>query len=389
MKSTIMTIAALALAASVQAQTISDVLKSVEQNNMELQAMLKGNEAADLETRRENYLEDPSVEYSPFFNNDARGMASSELVVKQGFDFPTLYGARSKAAKLQSGVRELEYRTARRDLLLQAKNICLDLVHLDKQKAILAERRKNADELLAMFTEKYDNGDATSLELNKIKMERMNLATELTQAETARAEALSQLCALNGGKPIDLGTAEYPALPDAGAAALYEQAVSSDVTVMAAQASVKAAEQDIKVNKQSWIPKLEVGYRRNTDGRDASNGFLIGGSIPLFSSKNKVKTAKARHTEARMRQTEAAIKAESSARALIDKMDRLDAAMKAYDVPLMRQTLSLLRTAVENGQISVTDYYVEADNVYRNLLAYMDVERQYHGVVADITKNGL
>ena len=67
----------------------------------------------------------------------------------------------------------------------------------------------------------------------------------------------------------------------------------------------------------------------------------------------------------------------------------IDAAMKAYDVPLMRQTLSLLRTAVENGQISVTDYYVEADNVYRNLLAYMDVERQYHGVVADITKNGL
>ena len=37
----------------------------------------------------------------------------------------------------------------------------------------------------------------------------------------------------------------------------------------------------------------------------------------------------------------------------------------------------------------MTDYYVEADNVYRNLLAYMDVERQYHGVVADITKNGL
>ena len=51
MKSTIMTIAALALAASVQAQTIGDVLKSVEQNNMELQAMLKGNEAADLETQ--------------------------------------------------------------------------------------------------------------------------------------------------------------------------------------------------------------------------------------------------------------------------------------------------------------------------------------------------
>lgn len=70
-------------------------------------------------------------------------------------------------------------------------------------------------------------------------------------------------------------------------------------------------------------------------------------------------------------------------------MSRLDATMKSYDVPLMRQTLDLLRKAVESGEISVTDYYVEADNVYRNMQAYMDIERQYQGVIADVTKNDL
>ena len=63
--------------------------------------------------------------------------------------------------------------------------------------------------------------------------------------------------------------------------------------------------------------------------------------------------------------------------------------MAAYDVPLMRETLRLLRTAVESGEMAVTDYYVEADNIYRNMQAYIDLERQYQGTVAELTKNEL
>ena len=81
--------------------------------------------------------------------------------------------------------------------------------------------------------------------------------------------------------------------------------------------------------------------------------------------------------------------AESGARAKVDEIRRLRSAAAAYDVPLMRQTLKLLRTAVENGEISVTDYYVEADGVYRNMQAYIDVERLYQGSMAEILKNEL
>ena len=51
--------------------------------------------------------------------------------------------------------------------------------------------------------------------------------------------------------------------------------------------------------------------------------------------------------------------------------------------------LTYSRTAVENGEISVTDYYVEADGVYRNMQAYIDVERLYQGSMAEILKNEL
>lgn len=389
MKKIILAAMAFAAVVSAKAQDISAVLKSVEQNNMELKARLKGNEAADIENKSQNTLEDLSIEYSPFFQSETSGIASSELVITQGFDFPTLYGARKKAGQLQRNVLDMQYQTARRDILVNAKKLCLDIINYNKQKQLLQERRKNADELLAMFELKFKNGDATSLELNKIKLDRMNLETELVQADTKHANAMQQLQALNGGLPIEVNMTEYPQAPADDEVTMYEKAVATDWTVRTAQASVLAAEQDVKVNKQSWIPKFEIGYRRNTEGDNASNGFLIGGSIPLFSSKNKVKIAKARQTEAVMQHANARINAENSARTMINQMKQLKASADAYDVPLMRQTLKLLRTAVENGEISVTEYYVEADNIYKNMITYMDIERQYQDALTEIYKNEL
>lgn len=389
MRTIIIAAIAFAATANIKAQDINAVLKSIEQNNVELKALQKGNEAAGIEIKSQNTLEDLSIEYSPFFQSKVSGIASSELVITQGFDFPTLYGARKKAGKLQRNVLDMQYQTARRDILLNAKKLCLDIINYNKQKQLLQERRKNADELLAMFKVKFDNGEATSLELNKIKLDRMNLETELVQADTKHANALQQLQALNGGLPIEVNMTEYPAVPADNDQTIYEKAVATDWNVRTAQASVLAAEQDVKVNKQSWIPKLEIGYRRNTDGDMASNGFLVGGSIPLFSSKNKVKIAKARQSEAVMQHANARINAENSARALVNQMKQLKASVDAYDVPLMRQTLKLLRTAVENGEISVTDYYVEAEGIYKNMVTYMDIERQYQDVVTEIYKNEL
>ena len=389
MKKIILAAMAFASVVSAKAQDINAVLKSVEQNNMELKALLKGNEAADIENKSQNTLEDLSIEYSPFFQSETSGIASSELVITQGFDFPTLYGARKKAGQQQRNVLDMQYQTARRDILVNAKKLCLDIINYNKQKQLLQERRKNADELLAMFELKFKNGDATSLELNKIKLDRMNLETELVQADTKHANAMQQLQALNGGQPIEVNMTEYPQAPADDEVTMYEKAVATDWTVRTAQASVLAAEQDVKVNKQSWIPKFEIGYRRNTEGDNASNGFLIGGSIPLFSSKNKVKIAKARQTEAVMQHANARINAENSARTMITQMKQLKASADAYDVPLMRQTLKLLRTAVENGEISVTEYYVEADNIYKNMITYMDIERQYQDALTEIYKNEL
>lgn len=378
------------LAGSLQAQNIADVLQSIERNNKELQAQLQLTEAAKMEVQTQNSLSDPTIDYSPFFAKGVDGVASSELVVSQEFDFPTLYAARRQSGKLQQEVLDRQQQAVRRTILLDAKNLCLDLIRLNQEKALLDARKKNADELLTLFEKRLQEGDAGILEVNKIKMERMNVQTEVTQNNAAHRTALQSLLAMNGNLPLEFTADTYPQIEKiSDYNALYDEIMLTDADLLASDAAARAAAKEVSVNKQNWLPKLSVGYRRNTSLDEKSNGFLIGGSIPLFSNRKKVKIARAQEVGARLQLDNARLQAEASVQSRYNEVLQLQEAMKAYDVPLMHETLDMLKQAVMAGQLSIIEYYVEVDGVYRNLQSYIQIENQYQKLMADIYKNRL
>ena len=164
-----------------QAQSIEHILKSIEQNNKELKAQKHAADATKMENRTNNNLPDPTVSYSSFYSNGAEGGHGTELVASQGFDFPTQYIVRNRQATLQNEAVDKQQQAARRDILLNAKNLCLDLILLNQEKTLMDIRMKNADELQALYEKRLTTGDANILEVNKIKMERMNVQTEVAQ----------------------------------------------------------------------------------------------------------------------------------------------------------------------------------------------------------------
>lgn len=375
---------------TLKAQGIAEVLQSIEQNNKELQSQKKMTEAAKMTVQTQNSLADPTVEYSPFFAKEVDGMASSELVVSQEFDFPTLYAARRQSGKLQQEVLDRQQQAVRRDILLSAKNLCLDLIRLNQEKTLLDARRKNADELLALFEKRLKEGDVGILEVNKIKMERMNVQTEIAQNNSAHRTALQSLLAMNGNLPLEFTEDTYPRVEKIeDYNALYDEIMLADADLLASDAAARAAAKEVSVNKQNWLPKLSVGYRRNTSVGEKSNGFLIGGSIPIFSNRKKVKIARAQEVGARLQLDNVRLQAEATVQSRFNEVQQLQEAMEAYDVPLMYQTLDMLRKAVESGQLSVLEYYVEVDGVYQHILAYMQIENQYQKLMADIYRNRL
>lgn len=390
MKRMTILMAALCVAAATQAQDVESVLAQIEQNNRNLEAMRHESDAAKLEVRSQNNLEDPSVEYSPFFAHGADGIASSELVVSQGFDFPTLYAARRKAGRLQSEGIEGRYGIARRDILLEAQLLCFEAIRLDRERDLLERRMKSADELLSLFERRLEEGDASALEVNKIRMERMDVAAELSRNVAARKTVMESLCAMNGGRRVSMEGADYPAMPSVGDFdAFRERMLSEELDLQVSEADTRAAQQEVRVNSQNWLPKLEVGYRRNTDMDDAVNGFLVGASFPIFSNRHKAGVAKARYAASQLRMEDVKEQTEARIRSLYSDLEQSAATMRTYDLSLMRSTLELLRRAVESGELSVIEYYVEADGIYSNMLSYVEVENSYYSTLAQIFRNDL
>ena len=389
MKKLIITLA-LCLPIGMQAQNIDQVLQSIEQNNKELQSQTQLLKAQKMENRTANNLPDPTVTYSSFYQNGAGKGHGTEFVASQGFDFPTQYIARNRQADLANEAIDKQQQAVRRDILLKAKLLCLDMILLNQEKTLLDIRKKNADDLETLYAKRLEAGDANILEVNKIKMERMNVLTEVAQNNAAYRTALQSLLAMNGNMPLEFAEEQYPHVEGINDySTMRDEVIASDLDLQALSFATRAAEKQVSVDKQNWLPKLEAGFRRNTDSEMSMNGFVVGGSIPLFSNRKKVQIAKAQALSAQLLQEDAQLQIENNLMALFNEMQQLKEAMDTYDMPLLYKSLDLLKQALKEGQISLIEYFVEAETVYKNLQARMQLENQYQKVMANIYKNEL
>lgn len=375
-----------------QENELSMLLKKADENNLSLQAARQETIAAGYEISAANTLEPTSIEYSPFFRKGASGVASSELVVSQEFDFPTLYASRRKSGKMQRETLDKRYAITRRDILLTVNQTYLDIVGLKKSRKILEERSQIADTLLSLFERRLENGFATALDVNRIQMEQMGLRSELLQNETDLQNALSSLMSLCGvtSSPLEIVAEDYPfPITSESPERIISGFMENNAEIKAAQSAFMASDEEVKTARQGWIPKLSAGYRRNTELDEASNGFLVGASFPLFSTDKQVKAAAARRAAAQLNLEDARVMAETEAKNSLNEFLQLRESLKITDLDLINRTLQLMRKAVEAGNMSATDYYIESDKIYQKIDSYITIENRLHKSMANLRKNAL
>lgn len=369
------------------ADNIGDVLKQVAANNLTLQALAHDNQADVLDIKASNSIGGPSVEYSPFFTKGYSGVAESELVVSQEIDFPTKYAARNKQAKMQHTVGEQLLAKQRRDILLQAQLLCIDLIRLNQTLSMLHERLANSETLLQMYQKRMDAGDANALELNKVKLDCMEVRTLVNEAQGERTSLLQQLKQLNGGKPIDVTDTVLPEYPQITNFESYRAlALASDADVAVAQTSLRAADMNLKLQKNEWLPNISFGYRRNTEHGEGINGFLVGVSFPLYSNSNNVKAARQRKESAELQVLQAQNEAEASMRTNYEQLQGLQQVIDHSDVKLLQESLDLFAKALQQGEITALVYYVEINSIYEKLQRHIDLHCQSVKLLAELHK---
>ncbi len=369
--------------------SIDAVLRSIEANNKELQANNQLTVSKKLEAKLDNNLPDPSVSYVHQYGNREGMGIQGELVASQSFDFPSVYVQKNKLAKSKAASFDRQGAEFRQQILLQAKEICLDLVLLNQQRALLDQRRQNAEQLAELYAMRLETGDANILETNKIDLELLNAKTEARMNESARIAKLQELATLNGGIAIDFTDTTYMSDGDIlSFEELCAEAVTSNPQLLTLKSEQVAARRQLSVNKSKSLRSFELGYRMNTaTGGERFNGFLVGISIPLFSNRNNVKQAKAQalYTDLQLESTTTTV--ESELHQLYNQSVALKTSMDEYNTVLKSQnSLALLNKAIQTGQISMIEYFVDVTTFYQSMQNYMQLQNEYQKVMAQLYK---
>lgn len=388
----ICTILLLGGACELRAQShIEEVLRSVEANNKELQANAQLVASQKLEAKTENNLPDPTLSYAHLWGAKDKSETIGELVISQSFDFPSLYATRGKLNRLKSGAYDSQADVFRQDLLLQAKTLCLDIIMLRRQKQILDERLRNAEQLTALYAQRQQTGAGNALETNKINLELLNVKTEASMNETALQNKLRELRTMNGDLPVSFEDDQYPPVPfPSDYERLKAEVLGADRSLLAMSDASAVAQKQIAVSKSQWLPKLELGYRRNTETGTPFNGVVVGFSFPLFENRSKVKIAKTQAMNIDLQRKGATLQAESRLSQLYQEARNLHASMEEYQKTFRAQRdLELLKQALSGGQISVIEYFVEVSVLYQSQLNYLQLENQYQKAMAEIYKSRL
>ena len=407
MKRILILAVALALTAKGHAQEgMEAILQQIARNNKALQANTQLIASQKLENKATNNLANPTLSYSHLWDSDDKNITVGELVISQSFDFPSLYATRNRVSRLKSTALDAQSAAVRQQVLLQAQQLCLDIVLLHQQQQLLDERLKNAEELAQMYAERLKTGDANALETSKITLELLNVRTESRTNATTLQNKLKELTALNGNLPLVPGRPQpEPAMPVPEALGLTDytptplpadftpvlnELLAADPALQALQHESAAARKQVSVSKQGWLPQLELGYRRNTETRHPLNGIVVGFSFPLFENRHQVKMAKSQALNVDYQKEDALLQASSALWQLYDEARSLQQSIDEYKETFARQRdLALLRKALEGGEISMIEYFVEVSVVYQSKANLLLLENQYQKVMAQMYKSRL
>lgn len=359
---------------------ISEILERIARNNKTLQAAEQLTQARKLEAKTGNYLANPTVEFNQLWGDKSTGGNVNELAVVQSFDFPGVYAHKNKLAKLKAEDFDHQQASVRQQILLTAQQTCLEIIYLRKQKELLDERLENAQQLYELYRKKLEQGDANQLELNKIQLELLNARNGARLNDAALKAKTEQLQTLNGGLVVNFQSSQYPPMDlVSDFTQLEKDYLSQDPQIQSLTGQIEIAGREIRLSRAQSLPKFDLGYRRNGGSEETLNGFVVGLSIPLFENKNTVRKAKAQFEYSNAVLEDNTQDLKSNLLQWYEQAIALRASCKEYESILSgQQGVELLNKALEAGQISMIDYFVELTTFYDSRQNFLDVEKDYY-----------
>ncbi len=369
-----------------QAQSLDNVLTEIEQNNTVLSALRQQASAEKIGNKTGIYLSNPEVEFHYLWGNKYEIGNRTDISASQNFDFPTAYYHKKKLSDGKNDQVDLKYRIERKDVLLQAKQTCIELIYQLQWTAELEKRQNHARQVADAYQARYDKGDATILDLNKSKFNLLNVQKEMDIAQTEKDRLQAELIRLNGGKEILAPVQDYPSvLPASDFESWYTAMKDNNLLLQYYQQETALSKKNEQLQRSMNLPKFSAGYMSEKVLDEQFQGVTVGVSIPLWENKNTVKRIKAETQAYQATEADASLRFYNETKALFDKSRKLSKILSDYQSGMkVVNSSDLLKKALDAGEISLIDYTVELSVYYEAVNNLLETERDYQLTVAEL-----
>lgn len=376
---------------SINAVTVDEILGKIASNNIELKSIEASNKSKIAEIKTSNNLEDTQFE-AEYQKGDNINGNKYGFGISQGFDWPGMYVARSKSNRLMIEASSYEYSAQKLSVMLEAKQLCVRLIHANRQIKAQTEVYNNIAQLAAEYEKGFNHGEISILDINKLKIELLNVKQALDQIKVERNSLIEDLVAMNGNEVIE-GVENIECYPNQVLEGIdiYEAQYSSkDPDNLYATAVASNSEQNVSLAKMGWFPKFAIGYKYANELGDRFNGVTFGMSLPIFSNKNKVNIAKSEQLVADYNKQNLAVARLSQIKSDYSKAVNLKAQIYAYNNVLSdSNNTEMLKKALDGGQITLLNYLLELRYFLEARQTLLELEFEYQSTLSSLNRYDL
>ena len=367
---------------------VDKVLTQIEKNNTTLSALRKSADAQKVGNKTGIFLKNPEVEFNYLWGNPSSIGNRKDFSIRQSFDFPTAYKFKNQISDIKNNQTELEYRKQQKELLLQARNIVIDLIYTNALNLEYSKRLNHAQSIAKSYKLKFDAGDANILEFNKAQINLLNLNNKMELLEIDRVALLSELTRMNGGAFIEFSDSEYQSLIiQADFEQWYTQAEQINPLLNWLKQEIEISKKQVSLNKALSLPKIQGGYMSETVVGQQFRGISVGLSIPLWENKNTVKYAKANAIALEAVAADNKVQLYNQLKTLHSKAISLQSNVTEYRSKLQSFNSSdLLKKALDKGEISLIDYIMELSIYYENVNRMLELEKELNKTNAELNQ---
>ncbi|HNX78908.1 MAG TPA: TolC family protein [Prolixibacteraceae bacterium] len=365
---------------------IQAVLQQIEQNSPALKSLNSYLEAEKAGNKTGLYPDNPEAGIGYLWGNPAMIGKRHDINVTQSFDFPTAYLYRSQMAGIKNRQSEWLFQKKRKELLLEAKLACIDLVWCNRQLAETSRRLGQAGRIASAYQTRFNAGETALPDVNRAKLDEMNVRQELKHLETGRKSLLTLLAGMNGGIPLELKDTLFPAaVIPADFEAWYSQAEGRHPQLQWLQQESELSRKEIGLATSLALPGFNAGYMSEKITGEQFSGITAGITIPLWAGKNQVKQARLKNLAAVEAGAAGKISIKHELRAKYDQAVELRSILEDYRNNLLTLDNSAMALkALELGDISLIEYLMELSIWYNSRAKALDLERELHKVMAEL-----